>query len=496
MLRYFPNFYDDELLYSAIARYHKHVANEGYKTTLLELFGVKSVCASVDIPSHLLSLAARLRPKDPNYAENILFNHTLYPYYARFLSLHSAAETKNDMYGSNGSGIQTRAGIVAFKIRTPRWLKVCSQCIEIEKAKFGETYWHRAHQLPGVYVCPVHECWLCDTDVSYRPRGKHDYIDASEIEALRIPNICFENMSDLIAIAKMSKAFLESQLIAIEYEDLGKQYRKIALAKGFNRGNSIDQKKLEEVFQKRFGALLQLLTGGNKRNYDWLHSLVRKHRRAHHPICHILFRMFAAERSDVRLSRTKRSPAAQLPNAIARQLKRREWLSAMSLSPGVGTSKLRAEFSALYAWLYRHDALWLKCNCPSRIVHVPKSTVDWSQRDKFCCDQLAQYGLDSEKDKPVWRTQSKLLLSLDRPATVSKNRKKLPLTWQMLAALSETRVEFQIRRIEWAAKQLANDHETPQGWQIIRRSGLREPLHPDVQRKVEELVNAGNAFKR
>jgi len=493
VLRYFPNLYEDELLYSAIARYHRHVANAGYKTTLFELFGSKSVCACVDLPSHLYSLAGRIRPNDPDCAASLLINHTLYPYYARFLAPKVATAFKNKMFGNNGSLIQTHVGVVAFEIRPPLHLKVCSECVEMEKVKWGEIYWHRVHQLPGVFVCPTHGCWLCNTDVRYHPHGKHDFVDASEVTIFGSPALNEHYKPDLLAVAKMSRAFLVDPLNPVEYEELGKHYREMARVKGFARGNFIDQKKFEEAFRERFDMLLPSFVSRTKRNYDRLRSLVRKHRNAHHPLWHILFRLFIDERNDVSLPQARRSPNTETLDAKELRKRRQQWLSAISISPDAGTAILRARFPALYTWLNRHDARWLRKHSPLQVRQPSKSTVDWAKRDKLFCDQLVERVAANPEELPVWRTRSKLLLLLDRPSTVAKNRKKLPCTWQMLEELSETRVEFQKRRVEWSAKQLSNG-ETPQGWQIIRRARLREPLHPDVQRKVEELVGARNNF--
>jgi hypothetical protein len=41
-------------------------------------------------------------------------------------------------------------------------------CVEQDRRQYGETYWHRSHQLPGIELCPEHECRLLSTSVPYR----------------------------------------------------------------------------------------------------------------------------------------------------------------------------------------------------------------------------------------------------------------------------------------------------------------------------------------
>lgn len=82
MLTFFTNPYPDELMYSAIARYHFYSGNLDCKDTLEELFQSRSVIPSVENGSHFVILAEQLGSNYP--VETILANHTIYPYYAMF----------------------------------------------------------------------------------------------------------------------------------------------------------------------------------------------------------------------------------------------------------------------------------------------------------------------------------------------------------------------------------------------------------------------------
>lgn len=42
-------------------------------------------------------------------------------------------------------------------------LRFCPKCIEYDIRVFGEPYWHRKHQVPGVTVCSIHKISLCET---------------------------------------------------------------------------------------------------------------------------------------------------------------------------------------------------------------------------------------------------------------------------------------------------------------------------------------------
>lgn len=62
MLPFFTNPYPNELLYSAIARYHFYSGNLDCKDTLEELFGSRCVIPSVEIGSYFSVLAEKLGP--------------------------------------------------------------------------------------------------------------------------------------------------------------------------------------------------------------------------------------------------------------------------------------------------------------------------------------------------------------------------------------------------------------------------------------------------
>ena len=83
---FFPTLYEDELLYSAIARYHIRSGNINYKHTTIDLFGRKTVSASIYLPSNISTLINNLPVNYIYNEEDIIIKHTLYPFYTAFLT--------------------------------------------------------------------------------------------------------------------------------------------------------------------------------------------------------------------------------------------------------------------------------------------------------------------------------------------------------------------------------------------------------------------------
>src|SRR5262249_1104959 len=141
---------------------------------LRELFGTRSFKAIVDLPSHLGRLISALQPETSYTVDGLIDDHTLLPFYGSFLPSERLRCLRYDMCGDNGSGVHMRAGIVGCPIPLPAWFRFCPLCIDEDRKHFGECYWHRVHQIPGVEVCPVHEVFLQNSSVHARntqPKG-------------------------------------------------------------------------------------------------------------------------------------------------------------------------------------------------------------------------------------------------------------------------------------------------------------------------------------
>jgi hypothetical protein len=58
------------------------------------------------------------------------------------------------------------AKIPKLELYNPSYLKFCSLCLEQDLKIYGETYWHRSHQMHGIKICLIHNQALCDSKVT------------------------------------------------------------------------------------------------------------------------------------------------------------------------------------------------------------------------------------------------------------------------------------------------------------------------------------------
>jgi hypothetical protein len=296
MLHWFPTPYPDELLYSVLARYHVWSGNTSPKMTIEELFGKRTVRSVWDLPANLNILLNQLG----SYwdADQLINNHTMYPYYAAFLLPKQAKQVKKSMLDTDGSTIHTRIGVAASNVKVKTNLWACSECIKEDTNTYGETYWRRVHQAPGVFVCPKHETVLEKTTVSVKAQNQHEFIVATpDVERTKISldGLHKEEIQLLLEMSKATESLLTNTHLQATDNTLREKYLTLLKQKGYASINGF--LKRERLYQS-FGATfsdrsLELLQSQVYfEESDWLTMIFQKHRKSFHPIRHLLVMTF------------------------------------------------------------------------------------------------------------------------------------------------------------------------------------------------------------
>ncbi|MEF8683258.1 UNVERIFIED_CONTAM: TnsD family transposase [Bacillus cereus] len=298
MLPFFTNPYPDELMYSAIARYHFYSGNIDYKDTLEEVFQSRSVIPSVEIGSHFAILAQQL---GSNYSvETILANHTIYPYYAIFLTNQRQQEILRDV-ASNGQALYTRLGMIAGSICRKAGLYYCPECTKNDVEQFGEPYIHREHQLQGIDYCPHHEVQLRKYPVDTTSRIKYIRF---ELKNMNLSSIYKANPFAEISIhlSKQAYKLLQLPLHKFSCEDIKLKYcASLFDLNLITISNRVRQKELYQAFKSKFpkGILEKCESTLNiAGEYNWLKVITRNTKRHVHPFRHLLMLYFLEQDID------------------------------------------------------------------------------------------------------------------------------------------------------------------------------------------------------
>jgi len=170
LLRTFPTAYPDELLFSVLARYHVRSGNTSFKQSVIELFDYTPQSLYwLTLPNNLRTLSRKLYPIANQITENLIEDHTLFPFYRNFLTPIEASLLRDSMVNKAGKPVVQLAKIsMAEPNQSKQLLKFCPACFENDISRYGEAYWHRTHQIPGILVCLEHKTLLHESLVSFQ----------------------------------------------------------------------------------------------------------------------------------------------------------------------------------------------------------------------------------------------------------------------------------------------------------------------------------------
>ena len=306
MLTFFTDPYPDELIYSEMARYHYYIGNIDLLDTLEDLFGKRTIIPNLYLGSNLDYLCSRI--KGTYNVEDLINNHTIFPYYKPFLPVERKIKLINAMKYGNCEGIYTSLGFAAGGICRKNSIQYCCKCVESDIKKYGEPYIHREHQLEGILLCPHHKTILSTFKNNSNNTSRIQYIrlETKELDLKKDINVINYNGIDfekLIKISQMAFNLLHYNTNNINKEDVLDIYKNVLYEKGFMTiGNKVHQNELYHEFTRFYGEnLLNLLECkiDVHNDYNWLRVITRKSKRASHPLRHLLLINFLVGDMDV-----------------------------------------------------------------------------------------------------------------------------------------------------------------------------------------------------
>ncbi|UZQ52428.1 TnsD family transposase [Clostridium kluyveri] len=426
MMTFFPIPYEDELLYSILARYRIYSGNISLKSTLDDVFGNRNVAAVMDLPSHIDKIIVNMPMGSKYSSEELIEKYTLYPFYTAFLPPESAEKIKEYMIGDKGGSIYNKVGLMASSISLNQYFKFCPQCIKEDMKRYGELYWHRVHQVPGVLVCPRHKNPLYDSQVPVRGFNKHEYINAS-LDACKINNEVFNYtdkvLEQVINLSEDVDILLNQTFPNKSLDWFREQYINRLKVLGYaNINGNVRQKKLLTDFVDYYGDyLLIILQSGININseHTWLTDIFRKKSKTTHPIRHLLvMRFLNISIEELFSNRLEYKPFGNGP-----------WPCLNPAAEHYREMKIQ-NLKIKYGSDSKSPLGIFECSCGFSYMRTGSDT---EESDKYKTTKIITFG-------PVWEnklrelTENKLslretarILQVD-PATVKKYAKRLGLT--------------------------------------------------------------------
>lgn len=295
---FFPNPYEDELLYSVLARYCIQSGNPNSIQNFDDMFGTRNVIASIELPGKLDALISNMPLTAQYTSDYFIFKHTIFPYLASFVPEERAKEAIENMKEGDVANVYNMMGLTASNIYHNKYFRFCSKCIQEDINEHGETYWHRLHQITGVFICPKHKETLYDSTVLMRGANRQTYISATTENCVIKKTEVFsdETFKRLLQVAEDIQTIFNKEFIFQSIKKHKYIYMERLIDRGFaNLNTMVHQKRFKQALKEFWGEdTLQLLQSPIEDRKDclWLSSLVRDNQITSQPIRHLLVARF------------------------------------------------------------------------------------------------------------------------------------------------------------------------------------------------------------
>lgn len=166
----------DETNYSMCAEYQDLLGARSARIVNEDLFGIRIKPLLAAFPRRLNYLEEHLPPDTGITAKQLIDDHTILPFIRPFLTEQNADQFMNGMKGDGIGFLGNKAFGGAKALRT---LRYCPACAATDRENPRGAYWHRIHQVPGLFVCPHHETLLEEIHLAFTNKGMEtSYISA------------------------------------------------------------------------------------------------------------------------------------------------------------------------------------------------------------------------------------------------------------------------------------------------------------------------------
>ncbi|MDZ8070952.1 MAG: TnsD family Tn7-like transposition protein [Nostoc sp. DedQUE08] len=290
MIGWFPDPYPDELFYSVCARYSERMNYKKNMHVCEDLFGESFSSVYLYLVTRLDYLITSL-PAENNYtADRLIDEHTLLSFYSAFHPPYLIKMLRDTMKQNNPKFSLTKFGIF---MQHRNYLRFCPQCILEDKKQFGECYWHRIHQVPGVEICLIHSIILQKSEVGsgHHSRGlvlAEEAVKTKINNSLKLSNVNFKHF---IQLAHNIDWLLKHQDVIFFGDSIRKIYIKLLYKKygEFNFKDKTSLAKLINDFREYYSpSLLKILQCDFGISSKWLIDIFILDGKIRNPLRHLL----------------------------------------------------------------------------------------------------------------------------------------------------------------------------------------------------------------
>lgn len=179
--RRLPDWLPDESLFSWASRFHWLSGNVQSVRTSRVLFGHARSGTAHDLPCGLGHLVESTGGELGD-VETILQWHTIAPVLLAFQPPEKIEHVIGQLRTAAPGMLKFQLGLITARFRANFPLKACPECMAFDYIEHQVAYWHRAHQLPGVWICPIHGAALLEAQCKTNGVRRFEWVLPSTAE--------------------------------------------------------------------------------------------------------------------------------------------------------------------------------------------------------------------------------------------------------------------------------------------------------------------------
>lgn len=294
-LDFCPQPYPDETLFSLVSRYHRLTGLREFRDTIELLFGTPASLPHCAFPRHIHVASATLFPEEE--VSFVIDHFTIFPYFRPFLPAWQVDKALAYLAGRQTGAIKTLLGMVASQVGAETLYRYCPACLDADRHQHGQAYWHRVHQLPGVWVCTIHHSPLFEVDPAWIEGQRRRLVlpDEAVLRKHAAPLPVTPSLRDqLDHLAQLSALVLHANLGVIPPQVWQQLYLQRTIDLGLARPSgrlclaALNAYLLRTMRQLPTQREFRVCMTSSGELPGWLLMLLRKPRRALHPLKHLL----------------------------------------------------------------------------------------------------------------------------------------------------------------------------------------------------------------
>lgn len=294
----------EETIFGILARHHALTGHPASGDTLIELLGRRCATLATAFPSglHLISKHLRL---PVNTIEGLIEGHTILPCFRPFMNSAHYTRIVDSMAMGTATNTKITLGLLASRVGAEDVPRFCPVCAGADCETIGIATWYRAHQFPGVLVCPYHGVPLVAFDcLAQRLKRTQLFLPAAATKwngQKSVANVDDRTLEKLVIVSRLIVQLLLLRGVPVDPLTWRNHYlahlvdRDLATASMRVRQRALQSALLDFWGSMRnlppFDGIFTRCAGDD----SWLTNLYRRPRAAHHPLLHVLLIGFLAE---------------------------------------------------------------------------------------------------------------------------------------------------------------------------------------------------------